>query len=212
VRFPAIVTPLSVVTPPSVVASDSVVIPGLGPGIPEFRATGKKLVDARAKPGHDDREGNVTARQATEWHRTGAWPEAHAGGTVTLAYADRCKRRIQMKDDAGEPFLLSLPRAVRLADGDGLRLGDGDYLRIVAAPEPLVEAIATDAEHLARLAWHIGNRHVPAEIVGGRLRIAVDPVLENMLQRLGATTRRLDAPFHPEGGAYGQLDVHVHAH
>jgi urease accessory protein len=151
-------------------------------------------------------------RQATEWHRTGEWPQAHAAGTVTLSYADRCKRRIQMTDDTGAPFLLSLPRAVRLADGDGLRLADGNFLRIVAAPEPLVEATATDGEHLAKLAWHIGNRHVPAEIVGGRLRIAVDPVLEDMLQRLGAATRRLDAPFHPEGGAYGQLDVHVHAH
>jgi urease accessory protein len=183
----------------------------------------RKLVDAKAPADecphartgawHDGKDACVTMRQAIEWHRLGEWPAAHTAGTVTLSYADRCKRRIQMKDDAGEPFLLSLPRAVRLADGDGLRLGDGDYLRIVAAPEPLVEAIATDAEHLARLAWHIGNRHVPAEIVGGRLRIAVDPVLENMLQRLGATTRRLDAPFHPEGGAYGQLDVPIpHAH
>ena len=148
-------------------------------------------------------------RQATEWHRIGEWPQAHTAGTVTLSYADRCKRRIQMTDDAGAPFLLSLPRAVRLSDGDGLRLADGDYLRVVAAPEPLVEATATDPEHLARLAWHIGNRHVPAEIVHGRLRIAADPVLENMLQRLGAVTGRIDAPFHPEGGAYGQLDVHA---
>ena len=156
-------------------------------------------------------------RQATEWHRLGEWPEAHTAGTVTLSYADRCKRRIQMTDDTGTPFLLSLPRAVRLADGDGLRLVDGEYLRIVAAPEPLVEATPADAEHLAKLAWHIGNRHVPAEIIGGRLRIAIDPVLETMLQGLGATTRRLEAPFHPEGGAYGQLDVpishtHNHAH
>jgi urease accessory protein len=172
----------------------------------------EKLVDAKAKPWHDDRGRGVEVRQATEWHRTGEWPLAHTAGTVTLSYADRCKRRIQMTDDAGAPFLLSLPRAVRLADGDGLRLADGDYLRVVAASEPLVEATATDAEHLAKLAWHIGNRHVPAEIVGDRLRIAADPVLETMLQRLGAATRRIDAPFHPEGGAYGQLDVHIHAH
>jgi len=171
-----------------------------------------KLVDAKAKPWHDEPDGGVTMRQATEWHRMGEWPAAHTAGTVTLSYADRCKRRIQMTDDTGAPFLLSLPRAVRLADGDGLRLTDGDYLRVVAAPEPLVEAAATDPEHLAKLAWHIGNRHVPAEVVGEKLRIAADPVLENMLQRLGAQTRRLDAPFHPEGGAYGQLDVHVHAH
>ena len=193
-RFPVVVTPLSVP------ASLSVVMPGEG------------RVSTNLPAAKLDRETDVSARQAVEWHRTGEWPIAHATGTVTLSYADRCKRRIQMADDAGAPFLLSLPRAVRLADGDGLRLADGDYLRIVAAPEPLVEATATDPEHLAKLAWHIGNRHVPAEIAGERLRIAADPVLERMLQHLGAVTRRVDAPFHPEGGAYGQLDVHAHAH
>jgi urease accessory protein len=191
-RFPAITTPLSVV------------MPGEG------GAASTPLPAAPVEPRAD-----LKMRQATEWHRGGDWPEAHAAGTVTLSYADRCKRRIQMKDDAGGPFLLNLQRAVRLADGDGLRMNDGGYLRIVAAPEPLVEATATDGEHLAKLAWHIGNRHVPAEIVQGRLRIAADRVLENMLQLLGAATRRVDAPFHPEGGAYGQLDVpasHGHAH
>jgi urease accessory protein len=192
-RFPVIVTPLSVLSSLSLVMPNS----------------SKPWGDARmGRPGGV----RMTMRQATEWHRTGEWPQAHTAGTVTLCYADRCKRRIQMTDDAGAPFLLSLPRAVRLADGDGLRLADGDYLRVVASPEPLVEATATDGEHLAKLAWHIGNRHVPAQVVGGRLRIAVDPVLENMLQRLGAVTRRLDAPFHPEGGAYGQVDVHAHTH
>ena len=190
-RFPVIVTPR---TPAPVV------MPGAGRGA-------ARLPAVRLEP-----RAGVTMRQATEWHRTGEWPHAHAAGTVTLCYADRCTRRVQMIDDAGTPFLLSLPRAVRLADGDGLRLADGNYLRIVAASEPLVEAAATDGEHLAKLAWHIGNRHVPAQIVGGRLRIAVEPVLEDMLQRLGAVTRRIDAPFHPEGGAYGQVDVHVHAH
>jgi urease accessory protein len=194
VRFPVIVTPLSV---PTLL---SVVVPG------EDRASAS-LPAAKL-----DRKTDVSMRQAIEWHRTGEWPVAHTAGTVTLCYADRCKRRIQMTDDAGAPFLLSLPRAVRLADGDGLRLADGDYLRVVAAPEPLVEATASDAEHLAKLAWHIGNRHVPAEIVSGRLRIATDSVLEHMLQHLGAETRRIDAPFHPEGGAYGQIDAHVHAH
>ncbi|WP_459850943.1 urease accessory protein UreE [Dongia sp. agr-C8] len=152
-------------------------------------------------------------RHALQWHRAGAWPEAEVAGTVTLSYADRCKRRIQMTDDAGAGFLLSLQRAVRLSDGDGLQLDQGGYLRVVAGPEPLVEAVAQDAQHLAKLAWHIGNRHVPAEIVDGlRLRIVADSVLEAMLRQLGAQVSRIEAPFSPEGGAYAQLGIHGHAH
>ena len=152
-------------------------------------------------------------RQATQWHKAGAWPDAQAADTVTLSYADRCRRRIQMMDDGGVPFLLNLQRPVRLSDGDGLQLEQGGYLRVVAGPEPLLEARAQNAQHLARLAWHIGNRHVPAEMVDGwRLRIVFDAVLEAMLGQLGAETRRIEAPFAPEGGAYAQLGVHPHAH
>ena len=155
----------------------------------------------------------MTPRQATQWHKAGAWPATETAGTVTLIYADRCRRRIQMTDDRGAPFLLSLQRAVRLSDGDGLELEQGGYLRVVAGPEPLVEARAEDARHLAKLAWHIGNRHVPAEIVDGlHLRIVFDSVLEAMLRQLGADTRRVEAPFAPEGGAYAQLGIHPHAH
>jgi urease accessory protein len=155
----------------------------------------------------------ITMRQATQWHKSGAWPAAETAGTVTLSYADRCKRRIQMTDDSGTGFLLSLQRAVRLSDGDGLELAQGGFLRVVAGPEPLVEAKAEDAQHLARLAWHIGNRHVPAEIVDGlRLRIVADSVLEAMLRQLGAEVRRIEAPFAPEGGAYAQLGIQLHAH
>jgi urease accessory protein len=155
----------------------------------------------------------ITMRQAMQWHKAGAWPATEAAGTVTLSYADRCKRRIQMTDDSGTGFLLSLQRAVRLSDGDGLELDQGGYLRVVAGPEPLVEAKAEDAQHLAKLAWHIGNRHVPAEIVDGlRLRIVADSVLEAMLRQLGAEVRRIEAPFAPEGGAYAQLGIQPHAH
>lgn len=152
-------------------------------------------------------------RQATQWHKAGAWPEAEVAGTVTLGYADRCRRRIQMTDDKGSGFLLSLQRAVRLSDGDGLELEQGGYLRVVAGPEPLIEAKAKNAQHLAKLAWHIGNRHVPAEIVDGfHLRIVADSVLEAMLHLLGAEVRRIEAPFAPEGGAYAQLGIQPHAH
>jgi urease accessory protein len=152
-------------------------------------------------------------REATQWLKAGEWPEAEVAGTVTLTYADRCRRRIQMSDDSGVGFLLSLQRAVRLSDGDGLRLEQGGYLRVVAGPEPLIEAKARSAQHLARLAWHIGNRHVPAEIVDGfHLHIVADSVLESMLQQLGAETCRIEAPFAPEGGAYAQLGIQPHAH
>jgi urease accessory protein len=155
----------------------------------------------------------MSTRQAVQWHKAGSWPVTEVAGTVTLTYADRCKRRIQMMDDSGAGFLLSLQRAVRLSDGDGLELDKGGFLRVVAGPEPLVEAKARDAGHLAKLAWHIGNRHVPAEIVDGlRLRIVADSVLEAMLHQLGAEVHRIEAPFAPEGGAYAQLGLHPHAH
>jgi urease accessory protein len=142
-------------------------------------------------------------RTAIEWKRAGDWPAGEATATVTLSYAERARRRIQLSDDAGVEFLLNLPRAVRLSEGDGLRLEQGGYIRVVAAIETLVEAKAADAAALARLAWHVGNRHVPAEIVDGlRLRIALDTVLEQMLRQLGAEVARVEAPFAPEGGAY----------
>lgn len=144
----------------------------------------------------------------------GQWQPARQATTVTLSYADRCRRRVRLVDDSGVPFLLDLARPARLADGDGLELDDGTVLRVVAAPEPLIEAMATDTRHLARLAWHIGNRHVPAQILEDRcLRIAHDAVLLDMLRGLGAETRIVTAPFHPEGGAYATLAAgHHHGH
>jgi urease accessory protein len=154
------------------------------------------------------------SRHAARCVAAGEWLATLESGTVTLTYADRCRRRVRLLDDAGAPFLLDLERAARLADGDGLALADGTIIRVIAAPEPLTEAIATDARHLARLAWHVGNRHVPAQIVDARrLRIVHDGVLEQMLRGLGAETRAVTAPFHPEGGAYATLAAgHHHGH
>ena len=155
-----------------------------------------------------------TPRHAAHIIAAGEWLATLQSGTVTLIYADRCRRRIRLLDDAGAPFLLDLTRPARLADGDGLVLGDGTIIRVVAAPEPLIEAIAKDALHLARLAWHVGNRHVAAQIVDDRrLRIAHDSVLQEMLRGLGAETLVITAPFHPEGGAYATLAAgHHHGH
>ncbi|WP_119302883.1 urease accessory protein UreE [Dongia deserti] len=154
------------------------------------------------------------ARHAAHYIAAGEWLATLEVGTVTLIYADRCRRRVRLLDDSGNPFLLDLVRPARLADGDGLVLADGTIIRVIAAPEPLTEAIATDARHLARLAWHVGNRHVPAQIVDERcLRILHDAVLEQMLCGLAAETRTITAPFHPEGGAYVTLAAgHHHGH
>lgn len=154
------------------------------------------------------------SRHAAHHIAAGEWLATLESGTITLIYADRCRRRVRLMDDAGTPFLLDLVRPARLADGDGLVLADGTIIRVIAAPEPLTEAIATDTRHLARLAWHIGNRHVPAQIVDDRrLRTAHDTVLEQMLRGLGAETRSITAPFHPEGGAYATLAAgHHHGH
>ena len=99
-------------------------------------------------------------------------------------------------------FLLDLPRATALRDGDGLVLDDGAIVCVTGRPEPLVEISAENPRELVRLAWHIGNRHTDVQIVGDRLRIRSDHVLEDMLRGLGATLRSIEAPFDPEPGAY----------
>lgn len=142
-------------------------------------------------------------RRAIEVRPAGGWPEAAVRGTVTLAYDDRHRRRVRLSDDAGEPFLLDLERATQLMQGDGLKLEHGGWLRVQAAPEPVADVMGRNAQHLARLAWHLGNRHVPLEVLGGRvLRIRRDHVLEEMLVNLGAIVHRVEAAFSPEKGAY----------
>jgi urease accessory protein len=96
-----------------------------------------------------------------------------------------------------------------LKDGDGLRLDDGRFIRVVAAREPILE-ITGNAHLLSRLAWHLGNRHVPAEILPKAIRIAPDHVLEDMLKKLGAKVAHIEAPFNPEAGAYASEHSHDH--
>jgi len=90
--------------------------------------------------------------------------------------------------------------------GDGLSLEDGRIVEVVAAPEPLAEIRAADGLALARVAWHLGNRHLPTEILPKALRIRRDPVIEAMADGLGARVIALEAPFNPEGGAYVKSD------
>lgn len=132
---------------------------------------------------------------------------------VILAAGDRHRRRLVMTGEAGTRFLLDLPQAARLRDGDGLVLDDGSIVRVVGKPEPLVEIAAGSAAARLALAWHLGNRHVEVQVVGERLRIRRDHVLEAMLVRLGAQLTPMQVAFDPEPGAYAHWhddgDEHV---
>ncbi len=113
-------------------------------------------------------------------HRlAGDWPTESAAGSITLDFDARHRRRIRLTGDQGEDILLDLPQAVAMADGDGLQLEDGRWLKVQAAAELVVEVRHKDPNQLARLAWHLGNRHLPTEIRDQVLRIRPDRVIED---------------------------------
>ena len=155
-------------------------------------------------------------KRACEVRAAGQWDDASAVDCVTLDAQERHRRRVVLNGERGTRFLLDLPQATALHDGDGLVLDDGGIVRVAGKPEPLVEVAAANAHELARLAWHIGNRHVDVQIVGERLRIRRDHVIEKMLRGLGAKLYVIEAPFDPEHGAYGHPhgngDAHSHGH
>jgi len=141
--------------------------------------------------------------RATQVKPAGAW-RGDAADTVVLDFDDRHRRRIVMKGVRGLEFLLDLPEAVMLRSGDALALEDGRLVEVLSAPEPLLEISARDQKHLVRVAWHLGNRHLPTQILGAKLRIRRDHVIEDMARGLGAEATEIEAPFDPEGGAYAQ--------
>jgi urease accessory protein len=146
--------------------------------------------------------------------KAGSW-QAPPTDRITLSYDERHRRRLRFLADAGTEFLLDLPRTTVLHGGDGLKLEDGRVILVTAADEPLLEVTA-GADQLARLAWHIGNRHLPAQMAGARILIREDSVIEEMLRGLGATVRHVSEPFTPEPGAYdgghALLLAHGHGH
>lgn len=134
-----------------------------------------------------------------------------APDSVTLDYEGRFLRRKSLTTASGASLLVDLPETVSLDDGDALVTDSGARIAVRAAAEPLIE-IAASPHDLARLAWHIGNRHTPARIEPGRILIRADRVMADMLDRLGAATRAVTEPFAPEGGAYGHGRTHGHHH
>jgi urease accessory protein len=147
--------------------------------------------------------------RATQVHAQHRWTVAPAD-TVVLDFDDRHRRRMAMTGTRGLAFLLDLENAVALRGGDALVLDDGRLIEVVAAPEPLIEIRGTDPHHLVRVAWHLGNRHLPTQIMPKGLRIRRDHVVEAMVKGLGARIIEIEAPFDPEGGAYAQA-AHDHA-
>ena len=151
-------------------------------------------------------------RHAVTIERAGDWPPSEAVGAVTLDYDMRQRRRIRLECGEAGPVLLDLERPVGLRPGDGLRLQEGGWIAVEAAPEELLEIAAQDEAHLLKLAWHLGNRHCPAEIHDNRIYVRADHVIEQMARGLGATVDRIMRPFHPEGGAYDAANTHTHDH
>jgi urease accessory protein len=155
----------------------------------------------------------IRATRVLGQHR---WTQAPAD-TVVLDFDDRHRRRMAMTGTRGFEFLLDLENAVALRGGDALVLDDGRLIEVVAAAEPLVEIRGADPHHLIRVAWHLGNRHLPTQIMPKGLRIRRDHVIEEMVRGLGARVIEIEAPFDPEGGAYatgghGAHDDHGHDH
>jgi urease accessory protein len=141
-------------------------------------------------------------KRATRVARAGTWRASDAIDRIVLDADERHRRRVALTAEGGLRFLLDLPEVTTLRDGDGLVLGDGTIVAVVGKPEPLAEITAPDTAALARLAWHLGNRHTELQVVGDRLRIRRDRVLEDMLRGLGARVTEIEAPFEPQRGAY----------
>lgn len=155
-------------------------------------------------PHHDAHGADLPPARSVQ--RRGSWDGAH--DLVVLDYDARLLRRKRLETVHGEGFLVDLAETTGLDHGDALRLDDGRLIEVIAAEEPLL-VVTGD---LARLAWHIGNRHTPCQIEADRLLIRQDHVLEAMLRQLGAGIDRASEPFVPEGGAYGMGRTMGHDH
>jgi urease accessory protein len=130
--------------------------------------------------------------------------------TLILPHAQRQAQKGFLFGTKGTCVELDFAEPVRLRTDDALVLDDGGLVEVVAEPEPLVEVRAADLPSLARLAWHLGDRHVPVQIFERKLRLKRDPAIEQLLASLGAKVTAIEAPFEPEGGAYEAAGGHHH--
>ncbi|MFO8046712.1 MAG: urease accessory protein UreE [Halomonas sp.] len=148
--------------------------------------------------------------------RLGVIAAERATDSLTLPYERRVLGRLKAMSDSGRELGLFLHRGPVLRDGEGLRAEGGEVVRIRAAVEPVVTARVASGLPLARLAYHLGNRHVQLvlgeDARGGFVRFPPDHVLEALAERLGAVLERHKATFDPEPGAYQQSGGHSHAH
>jgi urease accessory protein len=131
--------------------------------------------------------------------------------SVTLDHEHRQRRRIRLTSDGDLEFLLDLDKATGLDDGDALKLEDGRLIAVKAAPQKLLEIKAENPLRLLRVAWHIGNRHTPAEITADAIYIEEDHVLAQMVRGQGCSVITVTRPFRPERGAYDHGHAHTHA-
>jgi urease accessory protein len=130
--------------------------------------------------------------------------------TVLLDYAQRTAQAVTVTGEKGGRLDIALARPERLRTDDLLELEDGNLVEVVAAAEPLIEARAADLAALARLAWQLGDRHLPAQILPNRIRVQRSADTEALLVSLGARLTMIEAPFDPEGGAYAPAGGHAH--
>ncbi|MFL4976111.1 MAG: urease accessory protein UreE [Microvirga sp.] len=150
--------------------------------------------------------------RATAVVRKAAVKPDRVADTVVLVHDGRHRRRVALKGEGGLDFLLDLAKAAALADGDAVRLEDGRLVEVRAAPQALLEIRAENPLRLMRVAWHIGNRHTPAEIGADAIWIEDDHVLAEMIRGQGCTATPVRRPFRPERGAYEPDCGHDHGH
>ncbi len=149
-------------------------------------------------------------RRAAAIIRSGQIDARRVVDRIALDHDRRYRRRLVLQTVQGESLLLDFAQAQHLRHGDGLLLDDGAVVLVEALPEPLVEIRVGDPAELIRIAWHLGNRHLPTQLLGDCLRIREDHVIAEMVRHLGGTATPIHAPFDPEGGAYGDGAAHHH--
>jgi urease accessory protein len=150
--------------------------------------------------------------RAGSFLRAGAWSGA-AFDVVVLDHQERHVRRKVLRLEHEGEALVDFPAAVSLEHGDALTLEDGRLIEVIAAEEELLEIKAQSPAELSGLCWHIGNRHLAAQIEERRILILRDHVIKAMLEGLGAHVHEVCEPFHPMRGAYsGHGHSHAHGH